>query len=78
MFIHEDEELTHEQLIEYIELHQAQVPRYDELWKQYTSRPPILDQPDKDVYKPDNRLVANFGKYIVGRIERAGRVRLGP
>ena len=65
MFIHEEEELTHEQLIEYIEQHQAQVPRFNELWNQYTSRPPILDLPDKDAYKPDNRLVANFGKYIV-------------
>ena len=65
MFIHEDEELTHDQLMEYIEQHQAQVPRFNELWAQYTSRPPILDQPDKDAYKPDNRLVANFGKYIV-------------
>ena len=65
MFIHEDEELTHEQLLEYIKQHQAQVPRFNELWNQYTSRPPILDQPDKDAYKPDNRLVANFGKYIV-------------
>src|SRR5699024_7605743 len=65
MFIHEEEELTHEQLMEYIEQHQAQVPRFNELWKQYTSRPPILDQRDKDAYKPDNRLVANCGKYIV-------------
>ena len=30
-----------------------------------SSRPPILDFPDKEEYKPDNRLVANFGKYIV-------------
>ena len=65
MFIHEDEELTHKQLMEYITEHQAQIPRFNELWAQYTSRPPILDQPDKDAYKPDNRLVANFGKYIV-------------
>lgn len=65
MFIHEEEELTHEQLMEYITEHQGQVPRYDELWNQYTSRPPILDLPDKEEYKPDNRLVANFGKYIV-------------
>lgn len=65
MFIHEEEELTHEQLMEYITEHQGQVPRYDELWKQYTSRPPILELPDKEEYKPDNRLVANFGKYIV-------------
>lgn len=65
MFIHEDEELTHEKLMEYIAEHQAQVPRFNELWNQYTSRPPILDLPDKEEYKPDNRLVANFGKYIV-------------
>ena len=65
MFIHEDEELTHEQLMEYIEQHQAQVPRFNELWAQYTSRPPILDLEAKEEYKPDNRLVANFGKYIV-------------
>ena len=65
MFIHEDEELTHDQLLEYIEQHQAQIPRFNELWSQYTSRPPILDLPDKEEYKPDNRLVANFGKYIV-------------
>ena len=65
MFIHEEDELTHEQLIEYIEQHQAQVPRFNELWAQYTSRPPILDLEAKEEYKPDNRLVANFGKYIV-------------
>ena len=65
MFIHEEEELTHEQLLEYIKQHQEQVPRFNELWNQYTSRPPILDFPDKEEYKPDNRLVANFGKYIV-------------
>lgn len=65
MFIHEEEELTHEQLMEYIEQHQVEVPRFNELWSQYTSRPPILDLPDKEEYKPDNRLVANFGKYIV-------------
>ena len=65
MFIHEDEELTHDQLLEYIKQHQAQVPRFNELWNQYTSRPPIIDLPDKEEYKPDNRLVANFGKYIV-------------
>lgn len=65
MFIHEEEELKHEQLMEYIKQHQVQVPRFNELWNQYTSRPPILDFPDKEEYKPDNRLVANFGKYIV-------------
>ena len=65
MFIHEDEELTHEQLMEYITEHQAQVPRYDELWKQYTSRPPILDEEQKEEFKPDNRLVVNHGRKLV-------------
>ena len=65
MFIHEDEELTHEQLMEYIEQHQAQVPRFDELWKQYTSRPPILDEEQKEEFKPDNRLVVNHGRKLV-------------
>ena len=65
IFIHEDDELTYEQLKDYIEQHQAQVPRFKELWNQYTSRPPILDLPDKEEYKPDNRLVVNYGKYLV-------------
>ena len=65
MFIHEDDELTYEQLEEYIKQHQAQVPRFQELWNQYTSRPPILDMEEKEAYKPDNRLISNFGKYIV-------------
>ena len=65
MFIHEEEELTHEQLIEYIEQHQAQVPRFNELWAQYTSRPPILDEEQKEEFKPDNRLVVNHGRKLV-------------
>ena len=65
MFIHEDEELTHEQLLEYIEQHQAQVPRFNELWAQYTSRPPILDEEQKEEFKPDNRLVVNHGRKLV-------------
>ena len=65
MFIHEDEELTHEQLLEYIKQHQAQVPRFNELWNQYTSRPPILDEVKKEEFKPDNRLVVNHGRKLV-------------
>lgn len=65
MFIHEDEELTHKQLTDYIAEHQGTIERYNELWRQYTSRPPILDLEEKEAYKPDNRLVANFAKYIV-------------
>ena len=65
MFIHEEEELTHDQLMEYIEQHQAQVPRFNELWNQYTSRPPILDEEQKEEFKPDNRLVVNHGRKLV-------------
>ena len=65
MFIHEEDELTHEQLMEYIERHQAQVPRFNELWAQYTSRPPILDEEQKEEFKPDNRLVVNHGRKLV-------------
>lgn len=65
MFIHEEEELTHDQLMEYIKQHQAQVPRFNELWNQYTSRPPILDETKKEEFKPDNRLVVNHGRKLV-------------
>ena len=64
-FIHEGDELTYEELTEFIKLHQADVPRYEELWNQYTSRPPILFMEEKEEYKPDNRLVVNYGKYLV-------------
>jgi SPP1 family phage portal protein len=64
-FIHESDELTAEELLEFIKLHQAKVPRYRELKKQYESKPPILYLPDKDPWKPDNRLVVNFAKYLV-------------
>lgn len=65
MFIHEDDELSYEQLLEYIREHEAQKPRFKELWNQYTSRPPILDELGKPDFKPDSRLVGNFAKFIV-------------
>ena len=64
-FIHESDELTAEELLEFIKLHQAKVPRYRKLKKQYESKPPILDMEDKDPWKPDNRLVVNFGRKLV-------------
>jgi SPP1 family phage portal protein len=64
-FIHESDDLTPEELLEFIKLHQMKVPRYRELKKQYESKPPILDLPEKDPWKPDNRLVVNFAKYLV-------------
>ena len=64
-FIHEGDDLTPEELLEFIKLHQMKVPRYRELKKQYESKPPILDLPVKDPWKPDNRLVVNFGRKLV-------------
>ena len=64
-FIHESDELTPDELLEFIKLHQTKVPRYRELKKQYESKPPILDLPKKDPWKPDNRLVVNFGRKLV-------------
>src|SRR5699024_2385447 len=41
------------------------VPKYLELKNQYESRPPIIDFEEKEAWKPDNRLVVNFGKYLI-------------
>ena len=61
-----DTEITGEILKEFIEQHEMQKLRYLELYNQYLSRPPILDEPPKEEeWKPDNRLVGNFGKYLV-------------
>ena len=59
-------ELTGEALSEFIALHEVDKSRYQELLNQYLSRPPIIDREAKEEdWKPDNRLVANYGKYIV-------------
>lgn len=41
------------------------VTRYETLRKAYIGDYPILHQADKEKYKPDNRVVVNFAKYIV-------------
>lgn len=66
MFIHEsDEPITYDELRNFINLHSKEVRRYKELEAQYDSEPAITKQPAKEKYKPDHRLVANFGKYII-------------
>ena len=65
MFIHENDTINEEELLNFIKLHQEKVPRYRELKKQYESKPPILFTEEKEEWKPDNRLVVNFGKYLV-------------
>ena len=61
-----DTEITSETLKEFIEQHEIQKLRYLELYNQYLSRPPILAKaPKEEAWKPDTRLVGNFGKYLV-------------
>lgn len=60
-----EEEITGEVIREFINLHTTKKDRYIRLKNMYEGRHEILDQEDKPAYKPDNRLVVNFAKYIV-------------
>ena len=61
-----DEELTLEILDKFIGEHKRQVTnRYQKLHDAYVSDHEILHQKEKAHYKPDNRVVVNFPKYIV-------------
>lgn len=60
-----EEELTGERLLEFIKLHEARLPRYTMLMDMYKGQHAILTQESKPQFKPDNRLVVNFAKYIV-------------
>lgn len=50
---------------ELISKHKEYIEAYKELKDLYTGNHAILKQKAKDKYKPDNRLVVNFAKYIV-------------
>lgn len=50
---------------ELISAHKEHIEAYKELKDFYTGNHAILKQKAKDKYKPDNRLVVNFAKYIV-------------
>ena len=61
-----DKELTLAELDEFIGKHRQQVTqRYEKLHDAYVSEHDILKQKAKAAYKPDNRIVVNFPKYIV-------------
>lgn len=49
----------------YISKHKTEIRRYEMLWKMYRGRHAIVDAEEKDSYKPDNRIVANFARYVV-------------
>ena len=57
-------EMTPELLQEFIDSHKNLKARYERLKALYENKAPILDLDKKADYKPDNRLVVNFAKYI--------------
>lgn len=59
------EEMTGEKIQEVIKQHKVLVARYQALKNLYVGEHPILTQEPKPATKPDNRLVANFARYIV-------------
>ena len=59
-------ELTIEILDKFLSEHKKEVTdRYEPLYNAYKSNHEILHQQAKPAYKPDNRIVVNFPKYIV-------------
>lgn len=63
--ISKDAVLTKELLKEFLDEHATEVKdRYQKLYDAYTSKHEILNYPKKPKHKPDNRIVANFAKYI--------------
>lgn len=61
-----DKELTDDRLLKFIAQHDKDKrERYGKLLKAYKTDYPILHQKAKPEWKPDNRIVVNFAKYIV-------------
>lgn len=61
-----EKNITEELVKKIIDLHKARlVSRYIENERLYMADHDILRLPPKEVYKPDNRLLANYAKYIV-------------
>ncbi|HZK38937.1 MAG TPA: phage portal protein, partial [Clostridia bacterium] len=61
----QEEEMTSELLEEFIQQHRTLVLRYEELDRMYRGIHPILRMAEKALFKPDNRLVVNYAKFIV-------------
>lgn len=61
-----EQEMTIEILDKFLSEHKKEVTnRYEPLYNAYKSEHDILHEPAKPAYKPDNRIVVNFPKYIV-------------
>ena len=64
-----EEEITKEVVEKFIAEHQLLVPLYQENYDMYLGLHEILTQEAKEMYKPDNRIVANYAKYTVDTTE---------
>lgn len=64
LYCEPDEEVTMELVNKYIRLHEERLPRYRYLENLYKGFHNIFFQPEKEEWKPDNRLAVNFPKYI--------------
>ena len=60
-----EEELTPEKLQEWIKKHKDDCLRFAYLKDMYEGQHPIQLAPQKEPWKPDNRIICNFAKYIV-------------
>ncbi len=59
-------EMTSVLMMEFLDKHKHEIEnRYKKLYNAYTSDHDILHEAAKPAYKPDNRIVVNFPKYIV-------------
>jgi SPP1 family phage portal protein len=59
-----DKPITMELVNDYITKHEERMPRYNYLENLYEGFHDIFNLPEKEGWKPDNRLAANFPKYI--------------
>ena len=59
-----DKPINMELVNEYIRKHEERMPRYNYLENLYDGFHDIFNLPEKEDWKPDNRLAANFPKYI--------------
>ncbi|MGM0239878.1 phage portal protein [Enterococcus sp. AZ103] len=60
-----EKEINNSLLAYYINKHKTEIRRYEMLYKMYYGKHLIIEMPLKERYKPDNRVVVNFAKYIV-------------
>lgn len=64
LFCEADAEITIDVVNEYIRLHEERLPRYRYLENLYKGFHDIFNLPEKENWKPDNRLAVNFPKFI--------------